>query len=71
MTYGPDEIQPATGRSSKRLLDALQTIQEDPPPYAIYVMIAFVAATVHLAAHETGREVAEIVDELARSFDVT
>jgi hypothetical protein len=68
---GSDENQFVTGLSSGRLQEALQKIQEDPRPYSTYVMIAIASGAIRLAAHETGREETEMVDELARSFDVT
>jgi hypothetical protein len=69
-TFGGDENLAALEGSSSRLQDSLRKIQENPQPYATYIVIAFAAVTIRWAAHEFGRTELEIVDELARSFGV-
>jgi hypothetical protein len=67
-TFGA-ESQP--GRSPGRLTDAIQKLQEGPPGYTTYLMLAFASATIRLAAHETGMDEIKILEELAKGFGVT
>jgi hypothetical protein len=54
-TFGGDENLAALEGSSSRLQDSLRKIQENPQPYATYIVIAFAAVTIRWAAHEFGR----------------
>jgi hypothetical protein len=70
-TFGPNDDEPELGRAPGRLTDSLQKLQEGPPQYTTYLMIAFASATIRWAAHETRRSELEILDELATGFGVT
>jgi hypothetical protein len=70
-TFGPNDDEPDLGSSPGRLLGLLQKRQEGPPKYTTYLLIAFASATIRWAAHETGRNEVEVLDELANGFGVT
>jgi hypothetical protein len=67
------ETFPMDGRdgsiaSPKELEASLNKLQEGPPLYMDYLMLTFGAAAIRWAAHETGRNELEMLDEIARSF---
>jgi len=47
---------------------ALNQLTQEPTPTAIYQSVALLAATIRWAAHETGRDEQEILDELGRNY---
>ena len=55
--------------SFKRLEASLKKLQESPPLVTDYLLLVFNAVTIQWAAHETGRDVEEILEELARGFN--
>ena len=54
--------------SPKRLEASLQKLQEGPTLCMDYLMLAFSAVTIRWAAHETGRDEKELLDEIEKSF---
>jgi hypothetical protein len=52
----------------KQLEASLKKLQEGPPLYMDYLMLTFGAAAIRWAAHETGRNELEMLDEIAKSF---
>ncbi len=69
--FGAKDNEPEPGSSPGRLTESLRKLQDGPPQYTTYLMIAFASATIRWAAHETGRGELEILDELANGFGVT
>jgi hypothetical protein len=64
----PLDLADRASGSPKQLEASLKKLQEGPPLFMDYLMLAFSAVTVRWAAHETGRNEKEILDEIARAF---
>jgi hypothetical protein len=64
----PLDLEDRISGSPKRLEASLQKLQEGPPLYMDYLMLAFSAVTIRWAAHETGRDEKELLDEIEKSF---
>jgi hypothetical protein len=65
----PLDIEESGMRVSPKQLEAsLHKLQEGPPLYMDYLMLAFSAVTIRWAAHETGRDEKEMLDEIAKAF---
>ena len=65
----PLDPEQAPLRVSPKLLgSSLEKLEESPPRLTHYLMLAFSAVTIRWAAHETGRDEKEMLDELAKSF---
>jgi hypothetical protein len=65
-TFGSNVDGPELGRAPGRLLPSIEKLRAGPPDFTIYTMLAFTAATIRWASHETGRDEVEILEELGR-----
>jgi hypothetical protein len=68
-TFGGGDDGPEPGRAPGRLPSSIQKLQADPR--AVYMMLAFSAATIRWASHETSRDEVEILNEISHGFGVS
>jgi hypothetical protein len=69
-TFPVGQDVPRTG-SLKQLEASLKKLQEGPALHMDYLMLSFAALTIQWAAHETGRDEIEILDELVKTFSAS
>lgn len=67
-TFPLKQDEPRTSGSANQLVASLQRLQEGPPLYMDYLMLAFSAVTIRWAAHETGRNEKELLGEVVKAF---
>lgn len=70
-TFGGGEDGPEPGRAPGRLTSSIEKIQAGPPEYSVYMMLAFCAATIRWASHETSRDEVAILNEISHGFGVS